>query len=60
MNALINDTSMLGFIYSTLLTVIYQMQSFTNEKNGMVVFKRCELIFLKKKYNEHEDDDGDY
>ena len=45
MNALINDTSMLGFIYATLLTVIYQMQSFTNEKNGMVVFKRCELNF---------------
>ena len=48
-----------GFIYATLLTVIYQMQSFTNEKNGMVVFKSCELIFFKK-YNEHDDDDGDY
>lgn len=49
----------LGFIYAILLTVIYQNQSFTNEKNEMVVFKRCELNFLKK-YNEHEDDDGDY
>ena len=41
----------LGFIYATLLTVIYQMQSFTNEKNGMVVFKRCELNFLKSIMN---------
>ena len=48
----------LGFIYAILLTVIYQMQSFINEKNGLVIFKRCELIFFLN--NEHDDDDGDY
>ena len=41
----------LGFIYVILLTVIYQKQSFTNEKNGMIVFKRCELNFLKSIMN---------
>ena len=29
----------LGFIYAILLIVVYQIQSFTNEKNGMVVLK---------------------